>query len=88
MADKYEMKDMTGALFVNKKKESDKHPDRNGTVKIHGTEYRISGWLRKSKNGESYMSIAVNEMKENSGGYNKNQNNGGSLGGYGGGDDF
>lgn len=68
MADKYEIKDMTGSLFVNKKKESEKHPDRNGTIKVNGVEYRIAGWIRKSKNGESYMSLAISEAKEKSSG--------------------
>ena len=83
MADKYETKDMTGSMFVNKDKKTENHPDRTGTIKVHGVEYRISGWLKKSKNGQSYMSLSISEPKEKSGG-----GNGGGLGGYSGGDDF
>jgi len=86
MADKYEMKDMTGAVFVNKDKKTDNHPDRSGTIKVRGVEYRISGWLKKSKNGEGYMSVAISEMKEKSGG-GGSQNEGG-LGHKDYGDDF
>lgn len=68
MADKYESKDMTGALFVNKDKKTENHPDRSGTIKVHGVEYRLSGWIKKSKNGDSYMSLSVSEPKEKSGG--------------------
>jgi uncharacterized protein (DUF736 family) len=69
MADKYESKDMTGALFVNKDKKTENHPDRSGTIKVHGVEYRLSGWIKKSKNGDSYMSLSVSEPKEKSGGH-------------------
>lgn len=86
MADKYEMKDMTGAVFVNKDKKTDNHPDRRGTIKVRGVEYRISGWLKKSKNGESYMSVAISEMREKSAGGNSQDD--GGLGHKDYGDDF
>ena len=74
MADKYETKDMTGSLFVNKDKKTENHPDRSGTVKIKGVEYRVSGWIKKSKNGDSYMSLAFSEPRE------KGPSTGGGLG--------
>ena len=66
MADNYEMKDMTGTLFVNKDKKSDKHPDRSGRIKVNGVEYRLSGWIKKSeRTGDSRLSLAVSEIKDN-----------------------
>ena len=50
----------SGAIFVNKKKESDRHPDRTGTLNVEGREYWISGWINKSRSGETYMSLRVN----------------------------
>lgn len=47
-----------GAIFVNKKKQHEKQPDRTGTADIEGVEYFISGWLRTSKAGEKYMSLS------------------------------
>jgi len=54
----YEQKDNSGALFKNERKESENHPDRTGTALIDGVEYWVSGWLKKSKDGEPYMSLA------------------------------
>ena len=49
----------TGALFKNKDKETDKHPDYNGQINVEGTEYWLAAWLKKSKAGQPYMSLAV-----------------------------
>jgi hypothetical protein len=49
--------DMSGAIFRNKRKEKENHPDRTGTCTIGGVEYWISGWM-KEKNGEPYMSLS------------------------------
>ena len=49
----------SGAIFVNNKKTTDNHPDRNGTLNVDGVEYWISGWLKKSKNGDPFMSLSV-----------------------------
>ena len=49
----------TGALFKNKEKKSDNHPDYRGTINVAEDEYWLSAWLKKSKAGETYMSLAV-----------------------------
>lgn len=54
----YTPKDMTGTIRVNDRKEKETHPDRKGSALIDGTEYWISGWLKKDKNGEPYLSLA------------------------------
>lgn len=51
----YEQKDMSGSLFKNEKK-SDKHPDYKGSCVIGGVEYWQSVWVKKDRNGNSYMS--------------------------------
>jgi hypothetical protein len=53
---------MSGAIFRNKRKEKDAHPDRTGQCTIDGKEYWISGWM-KEKDGEPYMSIAFQPKK-------------------------
>lgn len=55
MADK---KNNSGALFVNDKKQSDKHPDYKGNAVINGVEYWLAGWKRESQSGRKYLSIA------------------------------
>lgn len=59
----YEMNDMTATLFKNKKKESEKHPDRTGTAKINGVDYWMSGWVKQTKDGEQFLSMAF-KLKE------------------------
>lgn len=49
----------SGALFKNKEKATDKHPDYQGSVNVGGKDYWLSAWLKESKAGEKYMSLAV-----------------------------
>jgi hypothetical protein len=52
----------SGALFRNDKKEKgDKRPDYKGTLDVQGTEYWLSAWIKTSKAGEKYMSVAVRQ---------------------------
>jgi len=53
--------DMTGAIFTNRYKRSDKQPDYTGKVTINGEEYRIAGWKRTDRNGNAFMSIALTD---------------------------
>lgn len=48
-----------GAIFTNRKKESDKHPDYKGSIDVGGKEYWLSGWKNTSKKGENYLSLSV-----------------------------
>ena len=49
----------TGALFKNDKKEKENHPDYRGKINVDGTDKSLSAWIKKDRNGNSYMSIAV-----------------------------
>jgi len=62
-----------GVLFKNDKKETDKHPDYQGSININGTEHFLSAWINKSKAGNSYMSLSIGSVKENQGGGEKPQ---------------
>lgn len=54
----YEQKDNTGTLFVNDKKQSDRHPDYTGTIIVDGRPYWLSGWKKQGKNG-TFLSLSV-----------------------------
>ena len=54
----------TGALFRNDKKGNEKWPDYRGTVNVGGTEYWLSAWIKKSKKGETFMSLSVKPKDE------------------------
>jgi len=48
-----------GALFKNKRKETDNHPDYTGSVNVAGREHWLSAWIKKDKNDQVYMSLSV-----------------------------
>jgi hypothetical protein len=56
-------RDMAGALFRNPRKEKDSQPDYNGDVTIGGVKYRLAGWLKESKSGKKFLSLAASEEK-------------------------
>jgi uncharacterized protein (DUF736 family) len=61
----YEQKDGQGSLFKNKRKETESHPDYNGSVTINGVEHWLSAWIKTPKSGgEKYMSLSIGKPKE------------------------
>lgn len=52
MADQQYDQNNRGALFVNDRKQSDKHPDMNGKININGVDYWLSGWWKQTQRGE------------------------------------
>ena len=60
-----EYKDMSGVLFKNNKKETDKHPDLTGNIVIGGEKYYLSAWSNTSKAGNKYIKLsATAEQKQ------------------------
>lgn len=51
-------------LFINEKKENEKHPDWSGTLNVQGKEYWISGWKKVSKGGKPFLSLSIREKQE------------------------
>ncbi len=54
----YEIKDNSGSLFVNDRKESESHPDSKGKAMIGGKLYWVSAWRNESKDGKKYLKLA------------------------------
>lgn len=52
-----------GVLFDNDRKETDKHPDMNGTININGVEHWFSGWWKQGAKGE-FLSLSIGKPKE------------------------
>lgn len=51
--------EMSGVLFKNDKKTSEKHPVYKGQCEIDGQKYYISAWINEKKgSGEKYMKLA------------------------------
>ena len=60
----YEIKDNTASLFTNDKREKESHPNFKGSGKIGGKEYWVSGWMKKTKSGDDWISISLQEKDE------------------------
>jgi hypothetical protein len=54
----YELRELSGSLFPNDYKSSDKQPDKKGKCLIEGVEYRMSVWTYTSKSGSEYESVS------------------------------
>jgi hypothetical protein len=60
----YEMRDNTGTLFNNDRKERDTQPDKLGRCLIDGFEYRVAVWKRVSKGGREYEAVAFTRVED------------------------
>lgn len=59
----YELRDMSGSLFRNDRKNNDKSPDYQGTVMINGVEMYINAWLKEGNNGR-FFSLAFKPKEQ------------------------
>lgn len=60
---KFEQRNNSGALFKNKNKKNDNHPDYTGNAIINGKEMQISAWVKEGKNVK-FLSLAFSEPYE------------------------
>lgn len=62
----YEVKDLTGSLFRNEKKqEGSKAPDFNGYVVVDGKKYELAGWKKTSNStGKNFISLSLKAAGE------------------------
>jgi hypothetical protein len=51
-------RDNSGIFFVNNRKQSNTHPDFQGSIMVAGEEYWLNIWTKHGKNGE-FWSCAV-----------------------------
>ena len=61
----WETRELSGQLFKNTKKDSDKAPNAKGECRIGGVLYEIAAWTKKDKNGNPWQSLAF-KAKEKS----------------------
>ena len=59
----FKMKDMSGSLFRNEKKEKDTHPNATGSCLIDGVEYWGSAWTNEGAKGK-WQSLAFTSKDE------------------------
>lgn len=50
----------TGVLFINDKRESERHPHMKGSINIEGVEYWVSAWSKTSpKVNGKFLSLSA-----------------------------
>ncbi len=54
----FEQRDNSGSLFINERKEKDNQPDRTGRAMIGGKMYWVSGWIKETRDGAKFLSMA------------------------------
>lgn len=62
-----------GYLYLNRRKNQDKHPDLTGKIDVDGVEKQVSAWERKDKEGNTYWALTISEPYK--GPTNNNSNN-------------
>jgi hypothetical protein len=60
----FEQRDNSGSVWVNDRKTADNHPDRTGSAKINGEDFWVHGWLKKTRDGKPYLSLAFKKKNE------------------------
>jgi hypothetical protein len=60
----YEQRDNSGSLFKNDKRETDQQPTLKGSAMVGGIEYWVSAWVKVSKTGEKWQSLAFTEKEK------------------------
>lgn len=70
----YEMRDNTGSLFKNDRREKDTHPNAKGTALIDGVEYWMDAWTNEARDGSKYQSLKFKRKDaDQSGSYAKQE---------------
>jgi len=54
-------KENSGAIFKNNYKKADTHPDYKGKMNVDGKEKEVALWVRETKTGEKFFSMAISE---------------------------
>ena len=54
----------SGVLWKNKYKKKDNEPFFRGKATVRGHDVELAGWLKKDKNGQDMISIAIDDIIE------------------------
>ncbi len=69
----YEVRDLSGSLFKNDKREQENHPNLTGSVMVGGVEYWASGWTKVRANGDKWISLSFKIKEQRGGGGSQHQ---------------
>lgn len=61
---RYEIRDNSGSLFKNKRKEKDSQPNATGRAMIGGVMFEVSAWTKIDRNGNPWQSLSFKQADE------------------------
>lgn len=57
-----------GMIYLNKRKApGSNQPDRTGSLNVEGVEYFFDGWLKKTQDGDTYLSVSIKKKNPSAG---------------------
>jgi len=63
MSEKQQQREMTGVLFKNENRKTDRAPEYTGECTINGKLLRIAAWIKDGRKGK-FMSIQFSEPQQ------------------------
>lgn len=60
----YETRDMSGSVFKNNRKTSEKSAEMTGSARIFGRDVWVNAWVKVDKNGDKWLSLSFKEKEE------------------------
>ena len=57
-------RDMSGTIGKNDRRTKETHPTHSGSAMIDGKGYWISGWVKSSARGGSFLSLAFKQKEQ------------------------
>jgi hypothetical protein len=60
----YEVRDLSGSIFKNRKKNTEKSADMTGSARIFGRDVWVNAWVKTDKNGEKWISMSFKEKED------------------------
>jgi len=58
-----QVRDNSGVLFRNDKRENEKAPNYKGNITVNGQDYWLSAWIKEGKSGK-FMGLAVSPKED------------------------
>ena len=59
----YEVRDMSGSAFNNKRRDRENSPHLTGSARLFGKDVWVNVWKKTDKNGETWISFSFKEKE-------------------------